>query len=101
MFKVTKSICPSHFSNIFNSRPPSNYNLRQNAEFRTPQVNSVYNGTESISFLGPKIWYMVPQSIKEKESLGEFKAAIKTWLPDNCPCRLCKTLLLVLDLFDL
>ena len=90
MFTVSKRICPSLFSNIFNSRPPSSYNLRQNSEFRTPLVNSVYNGTESISFLGPKIWDMVPQNIKEKESIGEFKAAIKTWLPENCPCRLCK-----------
>ena len=91
MFKVSKGICPINFSNIFNTRPTLNYNLRQVPEFRTPQVNSVYNGTESISFLGPKIWDMVPQSLKEKESVREFKTEIKTWLPDDCPCRLCKT----------
>ena len=90
MFKVSKGSCPSVFSNIFNLRPPINYNLRNNSEFIIPHVNSVYNGTESISVFGPKIWDMVPQSMKEKESVEEFKYAIKSWKPNNCPCRLCK-----------
>ena len=90
MFKVSKNVCPSIFSNIFNVRTPISYNLRQYSEFSIPHVNSVLNGTESISFIGPKIWDMIPSSIKEKESINEFKTAIKTWQPDICPCRLCK-----------
>ena len=57
MFKVSKGICP--IIALFNARP--NYNLRQYTEFSTLLVNcSVYNGTESISFLGLKLWDMVP-----------------------------------------
>ena len=44
---------------IFKTRHPLNHNLRHNPEFRTPQVNSVYSGTESISFLGSKIYHKV------------------------------------------
>ena len=90
MYKVSKGICPTVFSNIFKASPPINYNLRHTSEFAIPHVNSVYNGTESISVLGPKIWNMVPQNIKGKETVEEFKYAIKNWQPDNCPCRLCK-----------
>ena len=25
------------------------------------------------------------------ESLADFKGKIKTWVPENCPCRFCKT----------
>ena len=48
-------------------------------------------GTESISFLAPKIWEIVPEDIKASETVAEFKTKIKIWIPDNCPCRLCRT----------
>ena len=54
-------------------------------------VKSVYNGTESIAFLGPKIWDLIPEEVKQKESLNAFKdAKMQKWSPANCPCRLCK-----------
>ena len=42
-----------------------------------PLANSVYNGPESIVFLGPKAWGLVPEEIKQKESLNAFKDAMK------------------------
>ena len=27
----------------------------------------------------------------QMNTLADFKAKIKTWVPENCPCRLCKT----------
>ena len=69
------------------------YNLRIRSDFITPQVNSVYHGTESVTYLGPKIWGMAPDSIKEKKSMKSFKESIKLWVPTNCPCRLCKVYL--------
>ena len=41
----------------------------------------------------PQIWQLVPQSIRKCKSLNEFKTKIKSWCPDHCPCRLCKTYL--------
>ena len=40
--------------------------------------------------LEPKIWPMVPQNIKNRKSLPEFKRLIKVWKPKACPCRMCK-----------
>ena len=43
--------------------------------------------------LGPKISNSRPQSLKNKESVDTCKTAIKTWKPNRCPCRICKTYL--------
>ena len=32
------------------------YQLRKQTDFQIPSVRSVFSGTESIKFLGPKIW---------------------------------------------
>ena len=60
-------------------------------EFTVPNVKSVFHGTESVSYIAPKIWDMVPSNIKDLNNLSAFKQAIKKWKPENCPCRLCKT----------
>ena len=36
-------------------------NLRQVSGFSRPMVKSVYHGTESILYLGPKIWGIPPE----------------------------------------
>ena len=50
----------------------------------------MWHGTESVSYLGPKIWDLVPTEIKESESLNGFKFKIKRWVPEGCPRRICK-----------
>ena len=56
-------------------------------------MHSVYNGTESTSYLGPKIWEQIPAEIKNKDSLDGFKKEFKKWKTAECPCRICKTLI--------
>ena len=53
-------------------------------------MKSVYHGSESISYLGPKIWEIVPAKINETNSLNSFKIEIRKWVPQSCPCRLFK-----------
>ena len=67
------------------------YDLRNANPFQSSNVNTVYNGTETPSFRGPKTWALVPGDIKNSTSLAEFKAKIKNWEPKGCECRLCKT----------
>ena len=69
------------------------YDLHDNNSFKRMRVNSFWHGTESVSFLGPKIWDLVSNEIKESESLNAFKFKIKRWIPEGCPCRICKTYL--------
>ena len=90
MFKVKNNLSPVFMKNVFsNSTNP--YNLRNMPEFGTSNVHTVHNGTETISFRGPKTWSLVPQEIKNSKSLIEFKNKIKYWKPVGCMCRLCKT----------
>ena len=54
----------------------SSYDPRNNNSF-LKESNSVWHGTESVSYLGPKIWDLVPNEIKESESLNAFKFKIE------------------------
>ena len=64
-----------------------NYDTRQSLQF---QELKVYSGSESITYLWSKIWYMVLDELKEMSSISSFKKAIKKWYPRNC--WLCKRL---------
>ena len=92
IFKISNNLSPNIVKEIFQERFVPN-NLRRNNSFASRQVNSVYHGTESLSFLGPKIWDLVPLEIKESENVNIFTSRIKKWTPSYCPCRLCCTYL--------
>ena len=65
--------------------------MRNELYARNPKT--VGYGTETISFLSPKIWFLIPQNIKDSGFLPCFKKKKKNigkWKP-NCPCRLFKT----------
>ena len=53
-------------------------------------VKSVHKGLESLNYLAPKILELLPLEMKETETFLQFKAKIKKWNRENCPCRLCK-----------
>ena len=90
MFKVSKGLCPQIVEGLFQYRNDIPYKLRQRSQFHIPPVRTVFSGTESIKFLGPKIWELIPDEMKKLESKWEFKRAIKLWKPVSYSCRLCK-----------
>ena len=76
---------------IFDFSDNNSYNLRSGTHLSRPIVHTTHYGAESIINLGAKIWELVQQNIKEASSLSSFKNKVKKWIPQNCPCRLCKT----------
>ena len=58
MFKVNENLAPPQMHEIFKLQDQSQYNLRHDSLFSRPLVKSVYKGTESLSFLRPKIWIL-------------------------------------------
>jgi hypothetical protein len=90
MYKVFNARSPIIVSQIFPRNDNNHYNTRNFSDFIVPCIKTVHYGTETISYLGPKVWDIIPSNIKEKQSLQSFKIAIKTWKAENCPCRLCK-----------
>ena len=69
MFKVSKGLCPEIAKGLFQFRCEIPYNLRQRSQFHIPFVRTVFIGTESIKYLGRKIWELIPDEMKELESL--------------------------------
>ena len=94
IFKVHRSMRPPIFSELFCRRDDICYNLQSNSYFAVPNVKSVFHGSESISYLGPKIRDIVPLELKQLTSLNACKKVLKNWQPKNCPCRLCKQYIL-------
>ena len=90
MFRFYNGLPPPSVNNKFKLRAENPYNLKHVSEFSRQMVKSVYHGPESISYLGLKIWNILLERLKNIENLEHFKKEIKTWKPDNCPCRLCK-----------
>ena len=71
MYKISNGLSRPLMKDIFPiKRNP--YNLRQNSQFSRPRIKTVYHGTESISNLGPKIWDLVPNNLKEISELDKF-----------------------------
>ena len=84
-------MAPEIMNEIFQLREKSHYNLRYTSEFIIPPIHSVYHGRESASYLGPKLWELIPTVIRQIDTLSGFKKAIKKWKSTNCPCRTGKT----------
>ena len=89
MFKVHTKTFPEIIQEVFQVKEQGNYNLRNQTDFVIPQVKSVNHGLESVRFLGSKIQEILPNDLKNKESVDSFKR----WKPESCPCRLCETYL--------
>ena len=86
MFKVKNNIAPEIMKQLFAPKMRC-YDFRNSNSFKRSRVNSVWHGTGSMSYLGPKIWYLVPSEIKESESLNAFTFKIERWVPEGCSCR--------------
>ena len=62
MFKVKKNIAPEIMKELFAPKM-SPHDFRNNNSFKRRRVNSVWHGTELVSYLGPQIWDSVPNEI--------------------------------------
>ena len=62
--------------------------FRKNSTFEERKVKYVYYGEETISFIGSKIWELVPSNINDSENVNIFKSNIKSWKPENRTCAL-------------
>ena len=90
IFKCKNGLSPELMNDVFKfiEKP---YSLRTTSHFRLRKIRTTKYGIETPSYLGPKLCNLVPNEYKTIESLEYFKAKIKTWVPENCPCKLCKT----------
>lgn len=78
-------VSPEKTNEIFYLRKSNSYYPRHPSLFIVPLVDSLYNGTQSATYSGPKIWEIIPSEIQNIDSFAGFKQRIKSWKPKNRP----------------
>ena len=71
---VYKNLSPAIIGDLFYVRQ-NNYNLRHNSYFVIHNAKSVY--------LGPRIWNLLPDKLKQLVDIHAFNIEIKKWKPKN------------------
>ena len=94
MFKVKYNLCPEILQGLFSRKSPS---VKTNSTFHMAKIKSVYKGEMSLRYFGPVVWdTMIPDNIKQITDFSSFKEKISSWIPENCPCRLCMIYIYIL-----
>ena len=89
IYKFLHNLSPKITGEVFKLND-TGYNLRVNASFSSNNIRTVHYELQSIRYLAPKIWAILPEHIKESPSIKSFKRSIKQCIPYGCPCRLCQ-----------
>ena len=81
-YKVKMSFAPKlvkeHFPLSSHPYHSTHLCMRSTYKFKLENVTTAHYDTESLTFLGPKNWELVPLEIKYSHSLEEFKKKIKS-----------------------
>ena len=91
MFTVYTGAVVDILNEVFPLKPPSSYNLINQQEFTLRPIKTVHYGLNSLAYLGSRIWELLPNNLKRLESVEAFKSKFKTWITENCRCRICKS----------
>ena len=86
-FKTKNNRNPSFMKNIFEEKN-SYFSLRNPNHLQQPKVRLTIYGKENIQFRGCSLWFSLPNSLKDIDTLQEFKRRIKQWDKFSCSCRL-------------
>ena len=73
LYKIINNQSPELLSNIFPVSCGNKCNLRSANVFQARNVHTVRYGTETLSFLAPKVWALVPEDIKNAPTVELFK----------------------------
>ena len=68
MYKIKNELCPKTMLDLF-KEVTHPYNLRNGLICGSYKIKTVRYGTESITYLSPKIWSIIPDEIRESASL--------------------------------
>ena len=77
IYKVNNDLGPNIMADIFHFAEKP-YNLRNDSIMPRQANRTVDFETESISFLAPKVWGLIPSEIKSAKLPNIFKAKIKS-----------------------
>ena len=94
IYKSLADVNPDFMKNYFSIKEIP-YSLRNGFKnvpsAQIPSARSTYYGTNSIHFRACLLWNKLPNSLKESQSLPEFKCKIKTIGKIDCSCTICRS----------
>ena len=90
LYKAKNNLSSQLMLELF-QRCEVNYNAPSQKDFSLRPTNTSSYGLKSLTYLAPNIWNLVPQDIRSANSLSQFIRKIKSWIPEGCPCLLCRT----------
>ena len=90
VYKFLNGLSPDIMNEVFSVQRVT-YNLRSYNIFQCDIPRSNKYGLNSISYRANQLWKLLPDFIKSSPSLSLFKARIKSWRCNSCPCDICKT----------
>ena len=75
MYKVQNNCSPEIMNKVFPiNEPIYKYDLRNTSNFAACRIKTVRYGLESLSYLGPRLWNILPNEYKKIQSVKDFKA---------------------------
>ena len=92
MYEVQNNCSPEIMNKVFPiNEPIYEYDLSNTSNFVARRIKTVRYGSESLSYLEPRLWNILPDQYKKIQSVKGFKAKIRSWVLEFLPCRICKT----------
>ena len=85
MFRVFTGSAPDILNEMFPLNPESSYILRNQQTFSTRSIHILHYGSNSLIYLEPKIWEMVPSDVKNLGTVRDFKLVSKRWATRKLP----------------
>ena len=77
LYKIKDDLSPLTVTELFEQLHEQHCGLRKNSQFTIPPTRTAYHGSKSIPFLGHKIWNILPDRLKNANSIEAFKIQIK------------------------
>ena len=89
LYKIKNELAPPIMDSMLNRRNIS-YNFRNLQEFQSQRKRTVFNGLETLSYRALQLWTLLPEEIKQRNTVNLFTSDVKQWICKECSCRLCK-----------
>ena len=89
VFKSIMHLNPRFMWSYFEKKPMP-YNLRDHSKLVLPKTRSSRFGIYSLQFRGSLLWNNLPVSLKNCQSLKEFKLELKNLGNIHCTCLVCR-----------
>ena len=84
MHEILSSLSAEIMKDIFKNKI-NYYSTFNTLIFFKKNAKTVRYGLQTTSYMGPKIWELVPKNMKQVTTPNEFKAKIKISKLKNCP----------------